>query len=453
VLTLQNIFNLLYIYHLKQKQKNNYKKEGKIEMENIRSGQTFLYREEGIQSTVIDIRMKDNICDDSLKKALDKALLRYPYLTSKIIEQNGDFYLIENPMPFILEETSELHSLGSSEVNYHLIDVTYKNKQICVAFHHGLCDGRGIKPFVETLLYYYCTYRYKTKFDVPDVRLAGEPILPGETKEPFGDGKFDVCDTTLPEVTKDGYALPDAMNQDGQKKYYRYEVNINHENFIKFAKEHNGTPSIVIALLASKAIKNIYPEADKPILCNLAMDMRKELNLNNTFKNCVGSVYLPYSNKLEKLSFEEQATAYRKMVKEQKQADVVKRNANNMAYLSDKLDEMDSYEAKKKMMSFFNNISLNTFIISYIGQTNLGDCEKYIDSMHMYSSGTTGLVLNMLSVGEYITVDFLQSFETENYINAFIQVIEEAGLDFNVSKKIEFTTPKDSSYKQSHFIQ
>jgi NRPS condensation-like uncharacterized protein len=421
-------------------------------MENIRSGQAFLYREEGIQSTVIDIRMKDNICGDSLKKALDKALLRYPYLTREMIEKNGNFYLIENPMPFILEKTSELHSLGSPEVNYHLIDITYKDKQICVAFHHGLCDGRGIKPFVETLLYYYCTYGYKTKFYLPDVRLAGEPLLPGETKEPFGDGKFDVRDTTLPEVTKDGYALPEVMNKDGEKKYYRYEVDINHENFMKFTKEHNATPAIVIALLASKAIKNIYPEADKPILCNLASDMRKVLSLDNTFKNCVSSVYLPYCTNLEKLSFEEQAMEYRKMVKEQKQADVVKRNANNMAYLSDKLDEMDTYEEKKKMMSFFNNISLNTFIISYMGQTKLGDCEKYIESMHMYSSGTTGLVMNMMSIGEYITVDFLQSFETDNYINAFIQVMEEAGLQFNVSEKIEFTTPRDSSYKQAWVV-
>lgn len=69
---------------------------------------------------------------------------------------------------------------------------------------------------------------------------------------------------------------------------------------------------------------------------------------------------------------------------------------------------MDSYEAKKKMMSFFNNICLNTFIISYLGQTTLGECEKYIDSMHLYSSGTTGLVINMLSAGEYITGFFAE---------------------------------------------
>ena len=120
-----------------------------------------------------------------------------------------------------------------------------------------------------------------------------------------------------------------------------------------------------------------------------------------------------------------------------------------MAYLVNKLAERDSYEAKKKMMSFFNDISLNTFIISYMGQTKLYDCEKYIDSLHMYSSGTTGLIINIQSVGEYITIDFLQSFETENYINAFIKVIQEAGLDFKISEKIEFRTPSDSVYSQS----
>ena len=120
--------------------------------------------------------------------------------------------------------------------------------------------------------------------------------------------------------------------------------------------------------------------------------------------------------------------------------------------MSDKLDELDSYEAKKKMMTFFNNINLNTFIISYLGQTKLGDCEKYIDSMHMYSSGTTGLVVNMLAVGEYITVDFLQSFETNIYITAFIQVLEDLDLGFNVSERIEFATPRDSSYKKAQVV-
>ncbi len=98
------------------------------------------------------------------------------------------------------------------------------------------------------------------------------------------------------------------------------------------------------------------------------------------------------------------------------------------------------------------HITLNTFIISWLGQTKIGDCEKHIDSMHMYNSIATGFVMNMLSVGEYITIDFLQSFETDNYFNAFIQVIGEAGLDFNVSEKIEFATPRGSSFKEARVV-
>lgn len=421
-------------------------------MEKIRSGQPFLYRDGGIQSTVIDVHMKDIITGIYLKKALNTSLLRYPYLTSRLIEKDGDFYLIENKLTFILEETSELHSLGSAEVNYHLIDVTYHGRQICIAFHHGLCDGVGIKPFVQTLLYYYCTFMSERKVNVPGVRLAGEHLLLDETKEPLSVGKLDVDNTLLPEVIKDGYALPDAIIKDGQEQYYRYEIELNQEKFMEFAKENNATPSIIIALLTSKAIKAIYPDADKPILCNLAYNMRKELNLDNTFKNCVNSVYLPYSENMQQLSLKEQSTIFREMLSEQKKIDAVKNDANSILYLCDKLDELDSYEAKKKIMTYFNDINLNTFIISYLGQIKLGEYEKYIDSMHMYNSGTIGLAINMLSVGEKITIDLLQSFETDKYITALSQVLKEVGLEFSVSEKIEFVTPRDSVIESVNLV-
>lgn len=413
-------------------------------MDKIRSGQSFLYREGGMQSMVVDVRMKDTICADSLKQALDKALLRYPYLTYKMVEKRGDFYLVQNPLPFILEETTELHSLGSEEINYHLIDITYKEKTIYISFHHGLCDGRGIMPFVKTLIYYYCTYKYNDKFNAQDIRLAGENLLPKETEEPYGNGRIEVNETNLPKVYKDGYALPDSINSVNNNKYYRYEIKINHKNFMKFTKENNATPAIVIALLVSQAIKNIYPNAEKPIICNVASDLRNGINMDNTFKNCVGSVSLPYIDKFEKLSFKEQVSVYRKMIEEHKNTDNIKRELNKQIHLSDKLDELPSYEEKKKMLSFFNKLITNTFILSYVGQIKLGDCEKYIDSFHMYSSGTTGCSLQMLSVGKYITINFMQSFKTDKYIKAFAKTLEESGLDFSISDIIEFTTPKDS---------
>lgn len=392
---------------------------------------------------VVDVRMREDVSGRSLKLALDKALVRYPYFTSKMIEKDGDFYLVHNPLPFKVEETAELHSLGSEEVNYHLIDVTYEGKAIYISYSHGLCDGQGIMPFVKTLVYYYCSYQYNRVFNVQGVRLAGEPLLPEETVEPFS-GSLDVHETQIPKIHKDAYTLPDSVNSVGKNQYYRYEIKIRHANFMKFAKENNATPAIAVALLVSKSIQNVYPQTNQPVACDLASDLRGGIGLENTFKNCVGSVSLPYPPEFEGMSFKEQAIVYRKLLEEYKDPDNLKREVNKQVYLYDKLDGMNSYEAKKEALSFFNNLIINTFVLSYVGQTKLGDCEKYIDSFHMYTSGTTGLTMQMLSVGEYITIDWMQSFETDKFINAFAKNLEEIGLDFSISDSIEFTIPKDS---------
>lgn len=426
-----------------QKTVNNSRYSNVVYMEKIRSGQTFLYRKDGSPGMVLEVRMKDHVCGKSLKWALDRSLLRYPYLTGRIVEKNGEFYLVKNSLPFILEETSELHSLGSAKINYHLIDISYKNKIIYISYHHGLCDGKGIMPFVKTLIYYYCTLKYNRMFNVPDVRLVDEPLLKGETAEPLGES-LELKEKQIPQIYKDGFALPDSINSVGQNKFYRYEVKIRQDNFIKFSKANNATPAITIALLASKAIKKIYTDTDKPIVCNLASDLRKGIRMDNTFKNCVGSISLPYLDEFENLPFREQAAAYRKMIEEYKKEDNLKREINKQVYLYDKLDELHSLKEKKGMLSFFNNLISNTFILSYVGQTKLGDCEKYIDSFHTYTSGTNGLSLQMLAIGEYITVNFMQSFETDKYINAFAQTLEEAGFKFTVSDIIENIVPSDS---------
>lgn len=413
-------------------------------MKKIRSGQAYLYRDGGISSTVIEIQMKNKVRGDLLRRAYEKSIIRYPYLASKLVEKNGDFYITENFLSLAFAKTNKFRSLGSMSVNYHLIDVTYIDYKIRVAFHHALCDGRGIKPFIETLIYYYCCLKYQKTFDAVGIRLAGEPLLPGETMEPLGNRKYDVSNIALPEIIKDGYLLPEHSQE--SNKFYRYEMNINRDKFMAYAKEHNATPAILIALLASKTIKQLHPDGDKPIVCSMASDMRKELGHDNTHKNCVHSLYLPYTEEVENLTLKEQASLYRKIIKEQKQPDLVKAAANSQMGLSDKLDQLGTLAEKKQMLSFFNDICINTFVISYIGQMQLGEWEKYIDSMHLYSSGTKGLILNMMSAGDYITIDLLQSFESEQFAHKFMELLTEIGLECKATQQIQFETTCDKTF-------
>lgn len=413
-------------------------------MEKIRSGQAYLYRDGGINSTVIDVHMKNTVRGDVLRRALDSALQRYPYMASKLVEKNGDFYLEQSHVSMIAVKTDKLRVLGSMSTGYHLVDVTYTKNNIRVAFHHALCDGRGIKPFVETLIYYYCCLRYNKKFDATGVRLAGEPLLPGETQEPFDTSKYEFDEKNLPQIVRDGYSLPE--NEEEVTNHYRHEININQQQFIEYAKKHNATPAMLIALLASGSIRTLHPDADKPVVCNMATDYRKELGLDNTYKNCVGSMNLPYSDETEKLSLSEQATLYRSIIKEQKSPDAVKCALNSQLGLFEKLDHLDSLEAKQQAMSFFNDICINTYVISYLGQMQLGGCAEYVDSMHLYSSGTKGLILNMISAGNCLTVDILQSFESNKFVTTFLKALDETGIEYTASERIKFETTKDKTF-------
>ena len=134
---------------------------------------------------MIEVRFKGKISGSTLNRAILKTQERYPYFNTKLVEKDGDFYIVQNTQPIIARPTRELARLGHISCGYHLIDITYDSCSVFVSFHHALCDGRGIMPFVETLVYYYCNMQYGTKTVPEGVRLAGEPLLPGETTDPF----------------------------------------------------------------------------------------------------------------------------------------------------------------------------------------------------------------------------------------------------------------------------
>lgn len=411
---------------------------GGILMEKICSGQSYLYRANKLNSTVIEVQLKDNVEGDKLQQALSITLTRYPYMTSRLVEKNGDFYLAECRTPMEIVNTNEFRTLNSSSTGYHLIDVTYTQNKIRIAFHHALCDGRGIKPFVETLIYYYCCLNFNKKFDSTGIRLAGELLLPGETEEPIGKSKYEIKPEELPNVTKSGFRLPE--NDEDTSKYYRTEININRREFVNYMKENAATPAILLSLWVSDTILTMYPEVDKPVVCSMAVDLRKELGKDHTHKNFVGSMYLPYTEETRKLELYEKAKLYRDLMQKQKEKNSIKNMANTLIGLTEKLEQLSTIHEKKQVLSFLDDLCIDTYVISYLGQMELGGCEKFVDSMHLYNSGVKGLRINMISAGDYISVDVLQSFKSTKFIETFFEGLNETGIEFNVSELTEFET-------------
>lgn len=419
----------------------------------IRAGETFLYREEGTESQVFEIRMKNNVNQFCITKAAKLAYKRYPYFKSKFKTIEGSVYLCENVVSPAPARIRKLRPLGGSTTANNLLDITFYKNRIFISFHHAMCDGRGIMQFIKTLLYYYLNFRYKhNNVLIPDVRLVGEGFKRNELSDPVNEGNFNFDKTKAYQADRTAFAIPEVQNgENAGGDSWRYELTFDVNEVMRVCKENNCTPAILMTILMQKGVKKNNPFAKEPILCSMSSDWRDAIGLPNTFRNCVTSIYLPYSDKEDNLELKDIGSNFRELISKQKETNSARCSAYTMKYMSDMLDSLGSYEKKVETVSNFTSRPINSFICSYTGKANMGDAEKYIDSIHVYSSGTKGISLQMMSVGETFTVDFLQNFEDRKYVDAFLEEAAKLDLKAEYSDVIKYRTPKDHC-KNTNFM-
>lgn len=412
-------------------------------MKQIRSGQSFLYRTNGYDSTVVEIRMRDRVTGSYLQAALTNTTRRFPYLTQKLVEKGGAYYLHRDDNSMVAVKTDKFRTLGSMATGYHLLDVTYIGNCIRVAFHHGLCDGRGVMPFIETLLYDYCCQKYHKKFSSEGIRLPGEPIPEEETVEPFTREFYEVDETAVQQVEHDGFALPESTSM--PEGCYHSEILLDESTFVQAARAIGATPTLLAAMLLSRCILELHPQAEKPVICNLAMDLRSAIGKEQTHRNCVGTAYLPYTAQDGTAAPEELARRYRELLAAQREPNAVRAALNKQIGLFNKLDELPTLEEKRKLMSFFNGMVNNTYVISYMGRLRLNDYAQHVESAHFFSDTICGLTVNMVAAAGKLSFEVLQGFPNAGYAQAFRQALAPYGL-ISASALDTVTTGRDKSF-------
>ena len=420
----------------------------------IRAGETFLYRKGGTESQVFEIRMKSDVNYHCLQKAARLAYKRYPYFKSRFKTIDGSVYLCENIVSPPPARVRKLRPLGGSTTANNLLDITFHKNCIFISFHHAMCDGRGIMLFIKTLMYYYLNLRYRyNNVRIPDVRLVGEGMLEGETADPVNEGNLEFDKTKVYQADRTAFAIPEVQNgEDAGGMSWRYEITFNVNDVMKVCKDNNCTPAILMTILMQKGVKNINPDAAEQILCSMSCDWRESIGLPNTFRNCVSSIYLPYGKNEEEMDLHTLGTHFRALIAKQKEIDSARCSASVMKMMSDMLDSLGSYKQKVETVTGFTSRPINSFICSYTGRANMGDAEKYIESMHVYSSGTKGISLQMMSIGDTFTINFLQNFPEDTYAISFLTEASKVGLASRCSEVIAYRTPKDHT-ENTNFLK
>ena len=412
-------------------------------IEKVRAGQPYLYRKNGLPSEVYEIRMKQDVDGSALSAAADETMERYPYFRVRYEEHGGDFYAVENRLPFEAFKSEEPVPLGGAQNNYYLIGVTYSGSSIFVSFHHGLSDGRGVKSFVETLIFNYCRAAFGSTAADDGILTDPEEITEAETAEPCGE-KYSVDKSALGKVegvSRKGFTLPET---EGEKALHRrYEFRFSQEEFMELCRQNGASPVVMLSVMMSRAIRGLYPDSGEVINSNFPVDARAALDVEGTYKNCVKSISLPYGEAEQQMSTKELCSRYKSLMNQQRTPERCRDEFNKIIMLLNAVSHLHSFSKKRMIMRFLDDLRLDTYLISYIGQFRLNGNERYVDSIHLYSDCSDGLVMNMTCQCGYFCIDLVQDFEGDKYAEALAEQFAEAGIGLTVSDKKVFRTPCD----------
>ena len=408
------------------------------------------------------IKLRDEIVPEILDNAVKKCMERYPYFCVELKKKDGKWILAENRKPVVVNNSENIVTLGSEEANGHMIAFSYNGNWINIGMSHAVTDGTGIYEVFRTLLYYYCSERYDKHLSTEGIRLAGDTISDEEWEQPLP--KLKDIKPKNPEKVATALCLVDESQLSISRHHRSWDITIDEEEFMKFVSENGGTPSTMTAVLLSRAIDSQHPQSRtidsehslsraidsqhslsrKPIKIFLAMNLRRALNVPLAHQTLVGGVILEYKPELRDRSIKEQVAEYRSLVSVQtKRENVIAIAAEQKAMLEAILAQPTD-EARKTFAGKMAEMSDSSITagVSYVGKANLGEAEKYVIDFRTYTNsiGKTPIV-EISAVNGRFMINFIQPFEDDRYIKAFLGELESNHISYSLLDEVEVKLP------------
>ena len=391
----------------------------------------------------VRIRMRDLIDPDVLRHAVDMTMKRYPYFCVELRKKDGQYIFAENRRPVVITHSTKGVDLNSEESNYHMIAFCWQHCWIILDVFHGMTDGTGAYEVLRTLLYYYCSERYGISLKEEGVRLVGDDISAEEWDDPVA------CRTDLPEPGQ-REQRPDALNLivaadlEEDHRPTVYSVAIAETEFMKFSLDNDGSPGTMVALLLSRAIAKLYPDATDVIRIALCVNQRKALHAPLAHQSLVGGALLEYKEKMRDWTLDRQATAYRGMVFAQTQEENVLRGVASNRELTGMLLSKESDQERLELSNQIKAMTSRaiTAVVSYVGKANYEKSEQFIRDFRAWTIPVGDeLLIEISAVNGRFTLDFLQMFSDPVFVNAFLKELEENGIEYDLQDVDDLKLP------------
>ena len=379
------------------------------------------------------IRMRDLIEPDVLRRAVDLAMQRYPYFLVQLQKKGGEYIFAENHRPVVISDSLHGMELNTAQSNYHMIAFCRQDNWIVLDIFHGLTDGTGAYELVRTLLYYYCSERYHVTLKRDGIRLLGDEISPEEWNDPVAN-RTDLPIPPRMEMS-DALNLITAAGIEADLQKTVYSIKIDESEFMRFNLDNDGSPGTMVALLFSRAVAALYPEAKEAIRIALCVNQRRALHAPLAHQSLVGGAMLEYKEEMRDWPLEKQGTAYRGMVFAQTEEEKVLSGVASGAAISRMILSKESDEERRAVAGYIGSLAnkVLTATVSYVGKANYKEAEQYIRDFRTWTSpASSGISIEISAVNGHFTLDFLQTFSNPLFVNAFLKELDDNGIVYDM---------------------
>jgi hypothetical protein len=123
------------------------------------------------------------------------------------------------------------------------------------------------------------------------------------------------------------------------------------------------------------------------------------------------------------------------MVYAQTQEEAVLADVNTVKGITQMLLSRKTDQERMAIAGMINSMGRNaaSATVSYVGKANYKEAEQYIRDFRTWTAtGTSELIIEVSAVNGRFTLDFLQSFSSPVYVNAFLGELEENGIVYDL---------------------
>lgn len=393
----------------------------------------------------IEVGLKEAVSEKSLRYAVGKAMKRYPYFAVCLVEKDGEYLTQPNEKPVVVYSGPTVYSLGSENVNNHLLALSYFEKGIYFYISHVITDGGGFVPFIKTVLYYYLCDRYQLEMDSAGINLAEDAFFEDELGNPFPEEKMKsaepFCNKKLPDIFRlrdGGYVC------DHEATVFRFTLN--ESEVMRFNHDNDGSPCSLISVLMTKAIWSLHPNEKKDIVSAVSFNLRTGLGNRHNYRMLCSAIMLDYPNKMRNTDVTQMCTCSRGMTMLQSQPENVIYCAAQRKQKVEELLAVSDINEKKRIfgqMALKDSVD-NTFSVSYVGRIDFGSVEPYIDYMYNLTDGSTyeTVFIEVAAINGTFHVAFIQGFSSDVYYKSFLEQLKLCGLSYKEAAVTKLNTPK-----------